>query len=96
MSYSFSAQGDTKDEALADATHKYDQMVEQQPCHEHDREAALANLRAHLALVDEPKQGECITISMHGSVGYYATTESDPVRWRNSSGGVSVYVGAKV
>lgn len=70
MSYSFSIKAATKAAALAAAAAKFDvEVVASQPVHKVDRDAALANARAHLDLIAEPADGEEVVLSMHGSVG---------------------------
>jgi hypothetical protein len=91
MSYSFSAKGTNKELALQDATAKFDAMVEQQPVHSRDREAALSNLRTHLNLVAEPAPDEDVVISMHGSISVNTPT-AGPERITNASSGCSVYL----
>jgi hypothetical protein len=93
MSYSFSAKGDDKAAALAAAAAQFDKMLEQQPVHTRDREAAMANLRAHLDLVEEPNEGEQVTISMHGSVSWSLIgPDSSIQRWTGAGSGCSVSV----
>lgn len=53
MSYSFSAQGSDKASARKAAEEAFDKMVETQPIHAKDKDAAMANLDTVMALVIE-------------------------------------------
>lgn len=57
MSYSFSAQGSDKASARKAAEEAFDKMVETQPIHAKDKDAAMANLDTVMALVIE--DAEC-------------------------------------
>ncbi len=69
MSYSFSARGATKVEALADAKNKMDEVVVGQPMHARDAEQAMANATtaADLLVEDDSKD---VSISMNGSLSW--------------------------
>jgi hypothetical protein len=69
MSYSFSAKGATKAEAIADAEMKFAKVVSEQPVHLADQEAALIAMRMMVDLCADPLPDEEILITMHGSVG---------------------------
>lgn len=90
MSYSFAARGKTKTEAILDAEAKFAAVVVSQPVHAADQEVALANLRAHVALVVDPGYEEEISISMNGSVMTSTGAEGPVVH--SASSGCSVYV----
>jgi hypothetical protein len=92
MSYSFSAKGTNKELALQDATAKFDAMVEQQPVHSRDREAALSNLRANLDLVTEPAPDEDIGISMYGSISVHTDAANAFGRVTNVGNNCSITV----
>jgi hypothetical protein len=93
MSYSFSAKGATKAAATAAAVSQFEAMLVSQPVHKADREAAFANLKAHMDLVKEPGDSEEVVISMHGSIGGDIDWSAGEVRSLSNAGsGCSVSV----
>lgn len=69
MSYSFSVQAATKDDAKAAAVKAFDDVVAAQPIHARDRDAALANINAAIdLLVDDPAYH--ISVSSNGYVSW--------------------------
>ena len=87
MSYSFSVRGKSKAEALAAVTARFDEVVQQQPVHTHDRPTAQEQVEKVLALVNEPAANEEISVSVNGYVSW---------RGEGQFTGVSVNVSATV
>lgn len=69
MSYSFDFAVGTKDEAKARAASELDNVVNGQPAHAKDRQAALAAASAVIDLLIDDGSMD-IRVSMHGSVGW--------------------------
>lgn len=91
MSYSFAVSGVTKSEALAGVVAKFDEVVAAQPTHASDKPAAVAAAKAFIDLLKEPEEGEHITVSMHGSLGWHHT-DVPPVTFLSGGVGVSASV----
>jgi hypothetical protein len=93
MSYSFSLIAANKAALLELAAFKLKAVTETQPEHAHDMPAALANLNAHLALIPEPREGQQVGASMHGSVTWTrAPGEGQPIEYTGAAGGCNVYL----
>ena len=73
MSYSFGIVALSKAAALAAVAVKLDEVVAQQPIHEHDRAAAEAQATAVVELVPEPAEGEEIVVGVCGYVQWQGT-----------------------
>ncbi len=72
MSYSFSARGRTKEEAIAAVAAELDKVVAAQPIHAADRDQALATATAFVNVL--PENGEKdVYVSVSGSVGWEGT-----------------------
>jgi hypothetical protein len=69
MSYSYSVKGTTKQEALEAAEAEMDRVVGSQPIHAKDRDQALANVSAAVALLMDDTTKE-VCISANGSLGW--------------------------
>lgn len=65
MSYSFNVRAATKAEAKAAAEAKFDEVLQYSPEHARDRDAAMANLDACLALVEDDASMD-VAVSMSG------------------------------
>lgn len=72
MSYSFTAKGVTKAAAFNDAAAKFDAIVTQQPVHEADRAAVMANVSAAVDLLREPGEGEEVRVNANGYLSWNA------------------------
>lgn len=70
MSYSFSAKGVTKDAAKDAAAAEFDKVVESQPVHAADRDAALATVGAMIDAVVDPAEGEEVRVSVSGYLSW--------------------------
>lgn len=75
MSYSFhgrthSVNGKAKEEARAAIAAKFDEVESQQKMHVHDRKVSEAVAMAFVGAVREPAEGEQISWSVSGSVGW--------------------------
>jgi hypothetical protein len=68
VTYSFSAKGASKTEAILDAEAKFAEVVKRDPVHAHEQEAALKNLREYLAVLADPAPDEDVLVSMNGSI----------------------------
>ena len=72
MSYSFSVRGASKNDVLAEAKSKFDEVVAGERMHERDRPAALAAAEAFVGMLRDPGDGEVVVLTMYGSVGWEA------------------------
>lgn len=70
MSYSFTVTAANKAEAVAKLAGQMDVVVQSQPVHKVDRDAALEAASSYLKLVREPKEGEHLSVAVHGSMGW--------------------------
>lgn len=70
MSYSFTITADTKDDAGVKVEAELGKVVEGQPSHEFDRQAAQDAAEAFIDVLADPKEGECITVFMSGSLSW--------------------------
>ena len=86
MSYSFSAAGPTKTEAILDAEAKFAKVVSDMPVHERDQELVLSHMRNLVNLAREPGEGDSVVISLSG----YMSTQDGVVH--NASASCAVYV----
>ena len=88
MSYSFSVKAGTKAEMAALISAEFDKVLETQPIHVVDRQAAQEAAKAFLAVVKEPAEGESVAVSVSGSV-----------QWRDANSlapGSQTFIGAGV
>jgi hypothetical protein len=80
MSYSFSILADTKDDAGVKVEAELGKVVTAQPSHEYDRQAAQNAAEAFIDVLRDPREGECVGVSMSGSLiwreGYVFTGAS--------------------
>ncbi len=93
MSYSFTVRAATKADALAAIGPKFDEVVSAQPVHAADREVAIATAAAIIGLVEEPAEGQELSVSVHGWLQWtYGSTDADtpPTEFTGASVGVSV------
>lgn len=70
MSYSFSVVADTKDEAGVKIEAELAKVVEGQPTHEADRQAAQDAAEAIIDVLDDPGENECVNVYVAGSLGW--------------------------
>lgn len=87
MSYSFGITAATKDEAGVKVEAELAKVVENQPSHAADRQAAQDAAEAFIDVLKEPAEGECINVSMCGSLGW-----TDANNFTHASVNVSAYV----
>jgi|HubBroStandDraft_1064217.scaffolds.fasta_scaffold328622_1 hypothetical protein len=73
MSYSFAIQADTKDEAGVKVEAELGKVVEGQPSHAFDRQAAQDAAEAFIDVLRDPKEGEYVGVSMSGSLSWQET-----------------------
>ena len=67
MSYSFSVQAPTANDAIAAVTQKIDEVVASQPIHSQDRDAVIAAASSFINLVSE-QEGHELAVTVTGSV----------------------------
>lgn len=70
MSYSFSVRAATKDEAKAQITAKFDDVLASQPVHDADRPAAETAALALVDLLIDPPEDQVIAVSISGSLSW--------------------------
>jgi hypothetical protein len=66
MSYSFSVTALTKDEAKQKVAEQFAYVVNNQPCHAVDKDAALTVANAFIDLLSDVTDGHEINVSMNG------------------------------
>lgn len=72
MSYSFNVTADTKDQAGEMVEAELGKVVLTQPVHDNDRQAAQDAAEAAINLLVEPKDGECVRVSVSGYLSWVA------------------------
>lgn len=70
MSYSFSVTGGTKEDVTGQIRSRFDHVVASQPYHAADKEAAVVAAQVLVRLLAEPREGDEIYVSMHGSLSW--------------------------
>lgn len=68
MSYSFTARGADKAEAIANVKIELDRVVKAQPVHAADYDAALAAAKSCVAALSENANGRQVQVSLNGSI----------------------------
>jgi hypothetical protein len=66
VSYSFSAKGASKTDAILDAESKFQKVCQDMPVHEKDKDAVLSHMRNMINLCVDPSADEEVVISMNG------------------------------
>jgi hypothetical protein len=90
MSYSFHFRARTIAAALAIAASEMDKVVESQPVHAHDRDVALAAIKAQAELVaPQADDTQHVNVSVSGSLGW---SGSYPDAYKLTAGNTSVNV----
>jgi len=87
MSYSFSVRAASKADALVEVAAELDKVVVGQPTHASDRQAAEDAVKAFVAVVRDPGEGEYLGVSVSGSLSW----QEDNV-FTGASVNVSAYV----
>ena len=95
MSYSFSAKGPTKTDAILDAEEKFAKVVEQMPVHGKDQSEVLAHMRNLVRLADEPGADEEVYISMNGYMSVVNESDGAIQKVRTVSASCSVSLARK-
>lgn len=92
MSYSFSAKGASKTDAILDAEEKFAKVVTDMPVHGKDQSEVLSHMRNLVRLADDPNADEEVHISMSGymSVQNEQNGAIQKVRTVNASCSVSI------
>lgn len=75
MSYSFGIQADSKGEVAGLVEAELDKVVASQPIHENDRKVAQDAAEACVEQLVEPGEGEVVSVSVSGSLGWRAEGE---------------------
>ncbi len=70
MSYSFSIKADSKDEAAKLVEAELAKVVEQQPVHAADYQAAQEVAEGFIAILADPGESEQISVSVYGSLSW--------------------------
>lgn len=92
MSYSFSVQAPSKDEAKAAVAAEFDKVMASQPTHATDKDAAVAAAGAFIDMLRNPAEGQVISVGMHGSLGWDVP---DPKEFTGAGVGISASLVAK-
>jgi hypothetical protein len=90
MSYSFTIKADTKDEAGVKVEAKLGEVVNAQPAHEADRQAAQNAAEAFIEVLREPNADECVNVSVSGSLSW-----SEEKVFTGANVSVHAYLGPK-
>lgn len=93
MSYSFFFAAATKDDAKRGVAEKMASVVEQQPNHKVDQEAAVNAAGALVDVLADPAEGEEVYVSMSGSVSW--KTANDQTTYTGANAQVSASIRAK-
>lgn len=73
MSYSFSVRADSKAEACSKIEAELANIVNAQPSHVADKQAAQDAAAAFVAVLRDPAEGEQISVTMYGSLSWRQT-----------------------
>lgn len=76
MTYSFSAKGPSKTEAILDADAKIDALCKAMSIHEYDRQVLQGNMRNCVNALPDPDYAEDVVITMSGYVTWTMTSSS--------------------
>lgn len=90
MSYSFSVSGANKDEAKENVNKQFDTIVQQQPAHLDDRDAAQQCVEAFIDALGDPTGSQRIHVAAYGSLSQQFP--DNPDKRSNSSLSVNVSV----
>lgn len=88
MSFWFQVKGKTKSAALAEVEVKMAEVVKNQPVHSRDSAQVLEVSKLYLGLIDDPEEGEEVTMNVSGSLGWRGNEE----KFTSANVGVSAYV----
>ncbi len=92
MSYSFSINALTKADAKSAVANNFADVVERQPIHAADKDAALAAAGAFIDMLTDPTEDQAINVSMHGS---FIWSEPEPKSFTGAGVGISASLVAK-
>lgn len=94
MSYSFSVNAATKDEAKIGVLSQFNQVVLSQPTHAKDKEAAVTAANAFIDLLETPSLEQEVLVTMWGSLSWnYQEGGNEPTQF--TGGSVSITVGLR-
>lgn len=92
MSYSFSVTADSKAEVATKVADEFAKVVEGQPAHEADRQAAQAAVEAMVGVLADPGSAECVYVSVSGSLSW---RDGEQKVFTNASVSVTAYLTEK-
>lgn len=90
MSYSFSVTGGSKDEAVKKVEEELGKVVEGQPSHAADREAAQNAAKAFIDILEDPAENQQIVVYVNGSLSW-----REENKFTSASVSVSAYLAEK-
>lgn len=70
MSYAFTVEAPTKEEAKQKVAAEFDAILQAQPVHEVDLTAARAAAAAYVDVLNEPKSAENVRVQVNGYVSW--------------------------
>jgi len=88
VSYSFSVIASTKEGAKQKLAEQFDLVIQNQPCHAADKDAAVAAGSAFIDLLTDVPEGHEIHVGMHGSLGW---NQNAPDKFTGAGVGVSAH-----
>lgn len=80
MSYVFTIQADSKEDATTKLTAAFDNVLATQPAHEVSLPPARVAAEAYLDLLCEPREGQEIRVCVDGYLGWRDAGEYDDLR----------------
>lgn len=90
MSYSFTAQGATKDEIKQQVAAKFADVLTSQPVHAVDLPTAQSTAEAFIDLLEEPGEGQQFSASISGYVSWRGQQDEAQFTGANVSIGISM------
>lgn len=92
MSYSFSITADTKGGAASQVANALAEVAKAQSVHAADERIAANAAYAFIGVLKEPGDGECVVVSMSGSLGW---RDPGPGSFTNASVNITAYITQK-
>ena len=93
MSYSFVAKAKTKDEVMVAVKAEFDKVLEAQPTHFIDREAAENAVKAFISIIKDPDENEVVAVSVSGSVQWREMNPTEAKDFIGAGVSINTYVG---
>lgn len=91
MSYSFAVSGSSKADVIAKVAAEFDKVAANQPTHGSDKDAAVTAAGAFVGLLQEPTDGQKISVNMSGSLGWNYS-DAPPTAFVSASVSVSAFI----